>query len=95
MHEDEEFEDKESEEDIVPTDRPPDVNLYTKGYKAIRKRKMKRMATVDTSRLNCELQPRTVRFSSYKCVPRTGRRYVADCVSRSSHSHMPSSCETR
>ena len=75
-YEDEEFEDKESKEDIMPTDRPPDVN--TKGYELARIRKMKRMAIIDTNRVDCELQPRTVRFSSNKCVPRTEGRYVAD-----------------
>ena len=54
--EDEEFKDKESEEDIMPTDRPPDVDI--KGYEVARIRKMKRMAMVDTSRVDCELQPR-------------------------------------
>ena len=75
--EDEELKNKESEEDIMPTDRPPDVN--TKGYEVARICKMKRIAIVDTSRVDCELQPRTVCFSSNKCVPRTEGRYVADC----------------
>ena len=76
-HEDEEFEDKESEEDIMPTDRPPDVN--TKRYQVARICKIKRMAMVNTSRVDCELQPRTVRFSSNKRVPGTEGRDVADC----------------
>ena len=35
---------------------------------------------VDTSRVDCELQPRTVRFSSSKCMLPNEGRDVADCL---------------
>ena len=75
-HEDEEFEDEQSKEDVAPTDRPPDGN--PKGHEVARIRKMKRISMVDRSRVDCELQSKTVRSSSNKCVPRTEGRYVAD-----------------
>ena len=84
---------QENEEDIMSTDRPPNVN--TKGYEAARIRKMKRIAMVETSRVDCELYPRTVHFSNNKCVPRTEGQDVADCFAED---HIPiclsSNCET-
>ena len=66
----------------MPTDHPSDAN--TKGHEASRVHKMMTMAMamVDASKVDCEPQPRTVRFSSIKCVPCTEGWDVADCLTK-------------